>query len=139
MDSFTDYLAEITGGASQAAIARVADLDQSNVSRWRKGAKPSPEAVIRIAHHYGRPVPEALYRAGLVSEETAKRLRVTDAPGLSSYPYPALLRELGRRLAHAEHTPHTIQSPADYGEEPSPDDYDLAAGTADGPIDRPRP
>lgn len=130
MSTFLDYLDEISGGATQTDLAKAADVDQSNVSRWKRGSKPSPETVIRLAHHYRRPVHEALYRSGLITEETAQRLRVGEVATLSDYPNAALLREIERRMEpRTSEVPDTITSPADYGEEPIPDDYELAAGT----------
>ena len=135
MSTFLDYIDEISGSESQSTIARIAGVDQSNVSRWKKGSTPSPEAVIRLAQHFRRPVPEALHRAGLISQETATSLRVTNAPGLADYPHAALLRELERRLDRMSPAPEIISETEQ--EDPNPDDYDLAAGHVQRPDDRP--
>lgn len=134
MSSFLDYLDEISGGETQAGIAAAAGVQQSSVSRWRRGSAPSPDAVAKLATHYGRPFPEMLTRAGLITEESAQALRIATGTNLSAYRNAALLRELERRLeARASDPAESIQSE----EHPNPDDYDLAAGTVARPDDRP--
>lgn len=128
MSSFLDYLADISSGASQRDIAHIAGVEQSTVSRWKRGSMPSPESVVRLATHYGQPIPEALHHAGLITEDTAKRMRLRQSPRLSDLPHDVLLRELSRRLDRMSAPDGPITSPADYGEEPDPDDYALAAG-----------
>lgn len=135
MSSFLDYLEEISGGASQSDIAKAADVQQSSVSRWRRGSAPSPEAVARLASHYGRPFPEMLYRAGLITEESAKAHRIDGGSKLSSYPHAALLRELQHRLDSRPSAPEDKIGSRE--EDPNPDDYDLAAGTVARPDDQP--
>lgn len=133
MSSFLDYLDEISGGDTQASIAAAAGVQQSSVSRWRRGSAPSPEAVARLAQHYRVPFPDMLLRAGLITEDTAQALSIGGGTQLSDYGHTALLHELQRRLdAHPSHPTESIQSE----EDPNPDDYDLAAGTVARPDDR---
>lgn len=134
MSSFLDYLEEISGGASQSDIAKAADVQQSSVSRWRRGSAPSPEAVAKLARHYSRPFPEMLYRAGLITEDSATALRINGGVSLSDFHHNALLRELQHRLDGMSDSPATIR---EVEEDPNPDDYDLAAGTVARPDDQP--
>lgn len=126
MSDFLGYLHDVSDGALQADIARVAHVGQATVSRW-VNVRPSAEAMAHIARHYHRPIGEVMIAAGYLD---------TDEPAagghrapLREYTHSALLRELERRLDAQTSDPRgTITSPADYGKEPVPDDYDLAAG-----------
>lgn len=134
MSSFLDYLEEISGGATQSEIAKAAEVQQSSVSRWRRGSAPSPDAVAKLASHFGRPFPEMLYRAGLITEESAQALRIGAGTSLSDFQNAALLREIARRMEGMSPPPATIP---EVEEDPNPDDYDLAAGHVDRPEHRP--
>lgn len=128
MRTFLDYAREISDGASNTALAKIAGVNKSTVGRWAEGLDPTTDAARRIAHHYGRPVVEAFIHGNLLApgDIATREVRIP----LSEYPHGALLRELERRLdARSSDPSGTISSPAQYGEEPTPDDYDLAAGT----------
>jgi hypothetical protein len=125
MRDFLDYLRDISDGATQTQIATAAGVAQSSVGRWNT-SKPQPDVVVRLAHHYGRPPLEAMIAAGWITEQDA-RVRAQER-SLSDYSDTALLREVGRRMAQTSDRPGRIGSPSDYGEEPIPDEYDLAAG-----------
>lgn len=123
---FLGYLREISGGATNVEIAKIAGTSHTSVGRWSKSI-PSPEVVVRLARHYGRPPVETMVAAGYFTAEEAS-VGTVRMP-LSAYPHSELLNELDRRLVQASHRSHIIESPEDYGEEPTPDDFDLAAGT----------
>lgn len=131
---FLGYLRDISGGATNVEIAKIAETSHTSVGRWSKST-PSPEVVVRLARHYGRPPVEAMVAAGYFTAEEA-RVGTVRLP-LSAYPHRELLHELDRRLVQSSHHDRTINSPADYGEEPTPDDFDLAAGHVARP-DEPR-
>lgn len=125
MSRFIDYLTDISDGDTKATWARIADASPSSVTRWSpdhpQHHNPRPEQVIALARHYARPAVEALIAAGYL---TARDVAVTEVnQPISAYSNRALLTEVARRM--------TVTSPADYGQEPDPDDYDLAAGTLD--------
>lgn len=130
MTDFLDYLARISGGEQRQRLARIAEVSPSTVTRWDKSRQdyiaPKAEAVMRLARRYGVSPLEALAEAGVVSADEVN-LNVVNRP-LSAYPHSALLHELQRRLDRMSAPDGPITSPADYGEEPDPDDYSLAAG-----------
>lgn len=127
MPDFLSYLHDISGGATNVELGRIAGVSHTSVGRWSRSA-PSPEHVTTLARHYARPVVEAMVAAGYLTAEDA-HAREVRVP-LSEYPHHQLLRELERRLDEARSSdPHgTITSPQHYGEEPRPDEWDLAAG-----------
>lgn len=135
MTDFLGYLHDVTGGAQQKDIARAAQVNQATVSRWTT-IPPSAAAIANIANHYRVPVAEIMVAAGYLDADHARPIR---AP-LATYSHTSLLRELERRLDAQPSDPQgTITSPAQYGEEPHPDDYDLAAGDVRRDTDRPGP
>lgn len=132
MSDFLGYLHDVSGGAQQQDLPRVAGVGQATVSRWNS-VQPSASAIARIARHYRVPVAEVMVAAGYLDVTDARPVR---AP-LSTYSHVSLLRELERRLAEVLDPDATISSPAQYGEEPTPDDFDLAAGDIRRPADPP--
>ncbi|MGP5483335.1 helix-turn-helix domain-containing protein [Brachybacterium alimentarium] len=128
---FLGYIERISEGATRAQIAKIAGVSGSTITRWDPSRsdhiKPKADAVIAIAQHYGQPPLEALIEAGVLTASDA-RIRVA-ARSLSEYSHAALLRELQHRLDGMSAPPEKISGPEDYGEEPIPDDYELAAGT----------
>lgn len=132
MAQFLTYIRDISDGASNVELARIAGVNKSTVGRWDE-TLPNLEPVVRLARHYGRPVLEALVVADLITaEDVARTSRPLNVETLSNH---AILREIDRRMTHVSDSPATIPSPE--GEEPNPDDYDLTAGHIDRPDDRP--
>ncbi len=126
MPDFLSYLHDISGGATNVELGRIAGVSHTSVGRWSRSA-PSPEHVTTLARHYARPVVEAMVAAGYLTAEDA-HAREVRVP-ISEYPHHQLLRELERRLDARTSDPQgIITSPAQYGEEPTPDEYELAAG-----------
>lgn len=125
MSNFLDYLRDISNGAPNTEFARVTGVNKSTVGRWDHIA-PSLDAVRALARHYGKPVIEVMVRAELIDP---RDVNATVQANLTEFSNHALLREIERRMGpQTSDAPETISSPADYGEEPTPDDYDLAAG-----------
>lgn len=133
---FLGYIDRISDSATRAQIAKIAGISGSTVTRWDPSRndhiKPKADAVIAIAQHYGQPPLEALIEAGILTSTDA-RVRVADR-SLSEYSHSALLRELQHRLDGMSPPPAKIPEEK---EDPSPDDYDLAAGHVDRPDDEP--
>ena len=133
---FLGYIERISDGATRAQVAKIAGVSGSTITRWDHTRddyfKPKAEAVIAIAHHYGAPPLEALIEAGVLTEQDA-RVTVTSR-SLSEYDHTALLRELQHRLDGMSEAPVKVHS---IEEDPSPDDYSLAAGHVDRPDDQP--
>lgn len=93
-----DYVEHTAPGALQKEIAVDAGVDQSTVSRWKKGGAPDPEGVITFARTRGRSPVEALLAAGLITELEAKAK--PRAPiNLDEITDEQLLELLRRRLA----------------------------------------
>lgn len=126
MSDFLGYLRDISNGDPQIRLAQVSGASQTTVSRWAT-VRPNAEAIVALARHYQRPIAEVMVAAGYpeAAHSPSGRARTP----LSEYTHSALLRELERRLdARSSDPSGTISSPDQYGEEPTPDDYDLAAG-----------
>lgn len=133
---FLGYIERISEGATRAQIAKIAGVSGSTITRWdptrNDHIKPKADAVIAIAQHYGQAPLEALIEAGILTASDA-RIRVA-AQSLSEYSHTALLRELQHRLDGMSPASAKIRQ---VEEDPSPDDFDLAAGHVDRPDDQP--
>lgn len=127
------WLDRISHNDNPTTIARRIKTPASTVTRWRDGSTPSPTQAAAVARAYGRPVLEAFVAAGFLTEQEA-RVRPTKPADLTAH---ELLDELRVRINRLEmsHPLETITSPEDYGQEPTPDDYDLAAGHITRPHD----
>lgn len=136
MSDFLGYLDRISGGEQRQRLARIAGVSPSTITRWdpsrADAIQPKADAVIALARHYQQAPLEALVEAGIVTAEETQ-LREVSAP-LADYPHTSLLRELQRRLDQMSLPSGNIRGQK---EDPSPDDYDLAAGHVDRPHDRP--
>ncbi|MGW4426398.1 helix-turn-helix domain-containing protein [Streptosporangium sp. NPDC004631] len=97
-DTWWQYVERITSGATQRAIAATIDVDKATVWRWKTGTAPSPEAVIRLARAYQRPIVEALVASGAITPEEADIRHVAVAPNLSELDDEELVDELLQRL-----------------------------------------
>jgi transcriptional regulator with XRE-family HTH domain len=97
------YVAAVTGNATQKDIASATGIDQSSISRWRRGTNtPRAEAVVALARTYGRSPVEALVAAGYLSSSELGVVELTTLTGdLSRAPIDSLLGEIRRRLLTA--------------------------------------
>lgn len=107
-ETWWQYVERVTAGATQVAIAQATGVDKATVWRWKKS--PGPEAAIRIARAYKRPIAEALAASGAITADEAgvKEVTVTIAP--SDLDDEDLIRELRSRMtrhrSHAEEYDH---------------------------------
>jgi transcriptional regulator with XRE-family HTH domain len=90
------YVESVGRGAQQNEIAARADLDNSLLTRWKKGQAPAPQHVLKFARAYGRNVLEAFVAAEYITDDDAALREVT--VGLDSYTDQELSDELLRRL-----------------------------------------
>ena len=125
-DDFLSWLRRISDGDPNVRFAQIAGVDKSTVGRWTE-KPPSPDSVRALAIHYGHPVIEGMIAAGHMTQEDATAQMRTGT--LRDYSPRELLRELERRIDEMSPPPDKISGPEDYGEEPTPDDFELAAGT----------
>lgn len=97
------YVATVTGGATQKDIAAATGIDQSSISRWQRGTNtPRAEAVVTLARTYRRSPVEALVAAGYLNSDEVGVVELTTLTGdLTSVSIDALLSELRRRVLAA--------------------------------------
>lgn len=139
MNTWMEWLREAAGWVSDREIARRVGVSPSSVGRWAD-TPPKVENVVTIARTFGAPVSEALVAAGYVSRDelhTPQAIR-----NLGAFTSRELLAELNRRIDDTPIQPAPtgpVTDPSDYGEEPRPDDWTLAAGHVSGAPDRLRP
>jgi transcriptional regulator with XRE-family HTH domain len=103
MTHFTDWLdrqlAE-RGVRTSAEAARLFDMPQSTIDRWRTAKQPPTAATMRkIAEGLGVPVLQVCVAAGFLTAEEAGQVEVP-AP-VDSIPDAELVAELARRLDRA--------------------------------------
>lgn len=118
-ETWWQYVQRVTGGASQAAIARAVQVDKSTVWRWTKNtASPIPEVAIRFARAYGRPVTEALVAAGAITADEAGVTTVVVRTKPSELGDDELIEEVRRRMSRhnnpaeeIEHVPEEATKP----------------------------
>lgn len=91
-----EYVERVSGGASQAAIAKRIGLTSPSVSRWQSSA-PKPENVVMFARSYGRPVLEAFVAAGFLTAEDARE-RPAGRPDISQFDLDELLAEIRKKF-----------------------------------------
>lgn len=63
----------MAGDVSQKEIAEMAGVDQSAISRWKRGGKPDAATAVRFARSANRPPLEALVVMGFITPEEAKQ------------------------------------------------------------------
>lgn len=131
MDWIT-YTATVSDGATLSTIARKIGISHSTVSRW-SNTDPKPKDVVAFARAYGRPVLEAFVAAGFITESDAQARPAS----LSVLKSTELLEELRRRITpdgqiHSSPRPETVNTAR---KEPTPNDFDLAAGHIATPED----
>lgn len=133
---FRTWLNEATNNATNAEIAHKTGIAKSTVGRW-EGALPRPETIVQVARAFKANAVEGLVAAGYLHDDEVRIPKVIHRP--SDFSSFELLDELRTRVVNARiemsHPLETITSPADYGQEPTPNDYDLAAGHITRPHD----
>lgn len=91
---WTEWVQEVTGGASARQIAARTHRSHTTVSRWiRDGGAPA-DVVLNIAKAFGGDPIQGLLAAGLL---TLEDLRPALRAGLSAAPQTLLTAELHRR------------------------------------------
>ena len=96
---WSEYVRTRSEGRLQSDIALLVGVDQSTISRWKrgKGGQPSPDNAMALARAVGESPIVALLAAGYLDEDEVEGV-VRVAEGLSTATTDALLAELGRRL-----------------------------------------
>lgn len=95
------YVTRVSEGALQKEIAARAGVEQSTVSRWKRGGSvPDPVPVAAFARAYHRPVLEAFIAAGfLTAQEAGERPTALPLSPLTSLTDDELLDEVRRRMS----------------------------------------
>lgn len=70
-NSWWTYVEGTLDGDSALEAGRRAGFDSSAFTRWKKGARPDVDFVVKFARAYGRPVVEAIAAAGFITEAEA--------------------------------------------------------------------
>lgn len=79
--AWAGYLEQAMPGVTQKQIAAAAGVDQSTVSRWRRGAgQPSAQTVIRLARRLNLSPTQALVAAGHLTADEANAEVTYTAP-----------------------------------------------------------
>lgn len=81
--SFIDWLTAMTralGYNRDSELARALQVDQSIVSRWRKGSRPSVEHLARVSALTGTPLEPLLVLADYVSASAVRNATVPEPP-----------------------------------------------------------
>lgn len=120
------WIRDISDHAPDRQVANRIGIAPSTVGRWQE-YPPKVDAVVKLAHAYGVPVADGLIAAGYVQAGDLRTPRYER--DLSRFTASELLAELTHRVtADGQQLHERINSPTDYGEEPDPSAYDLAAG-----------
>lgn len=96
---WSEYVTAHIEGRKQSDLALLVGVDQSTISRWKRGEgkMPTPDNAMSLARAVGDSPVAGLLAAGFLKEDEVDGVvRITD--GLSSSTTDALLAELGRRL-----------------------------------------
>lgn len=91
------WVSEISHGASQLEIAAKAGIDNSHISRWKRGYQPSVQFVTKMARAYGVSTLRALVEAEMISEQEAD-IHTEVIASFSEATNEQLIEELQRRL-----------------------------------------
>jgi hypothetical protein len=98
MDSWPNYLRDLTGDEPQDSVGRKVGLNGSTINRWRNGSRPgNPAEVAALAVAYDGNVLEAFVAAGYLTAEQAgvpPRAR----PDWSAVTNKELIEQLAARL-----------------------------------------
>ncbi|GAA3881798.1 hypothetical protein GCM10022243_52940 [Saccharothrix violaceirubra] len=87
-------------GLSTGDLARLAKVDRSRFTDWRRGRKISIENARSIARVFELSMLEVMVEARLITAEEAQLREI--APNAGMLPDEELVNELGRRLKHAQ-------------------------------------
>lgn len=122
------WIRDISDNASDRQVAQKIDIAPSTIGRWRE-YPPKADVIVKLARAYGAPVADGLLASGYVTAGDLREPRVER--NLGRFSASELITELAHRVTDDEQqvAQGPVTSPHDYGKEPSPDDYDLAAGT----------
>lgn len=127
------WIRDISDDAPDRQIAAKIDIAPSTIGRW-KNYPPKIDALVKLARAYGVPVADGLVAAGYVQPGDLRTPRYER--DLGRFTATELLAELEQRVsADGRRLHEQITGPSDYGEEPTPDDFDLAAGRIARPGD----
>jgi hypothetical protein len=74
------YVTKTIRKDTYSSAAKRVGVDKSAFTRWKNGARPDPNLVVKFARNYNRNVLEALVAAGFLTEEEAD-LREVDTGG----------------------------------------------------------
>ena len=74
------YVTKAIRKDTYSSAAKRVGVDKSSFTRWKNGARPDPNLVVKFARNYNRNVLEALVAAGFLTEEEAD-LREVDTGG----------------------------------------------------------
>lgn len=109
-ETWWQYVQRVTSGATQTAIAAVTGVDKSTVWRWKADkANPSPDAAIRLARAFRRPVAEALVASGVITPDEAGVTEVFVRADATELDDAELITEMHRRLTRARNLAEEIQ------------------------------
>jgi len=92
------YVQDVTHHAQGIDIAARAGIDNSHVTRWKKGQNPGGHFVVKFARAYERNVLEALVAAEYITEEEAALHEVRI--GLDEFNTLQLIDEVRERVKH---------------------------------------
>lgn len=93
-----DYVLQNIEGSTMRDAAHKAGFDQSTFTRWKKGARPDPDFVLKFARAFHLNVLEALVKAGFITDDEAKLRQVeTGGVRLRQAANEELLAEILRR------------------------------------------
>ena len=98
------YIEKTLGGMSALEAGRRAGFDSSAFTRWKKGARPDIEFVVKFARAFGRPVVEAIAEAGFITDDEAglKYVTVGTQEALAAADPRSLVEEVFRRMTEAK-------------------------------------
>lgn len=94
-----EYVASALNGMSALEAGRKAGFDSSAFTRWKKGARPDVDFVVKFARAFDLPVVQALVAAGFITDEEAnvREVAIGQREAVLAAP-PALLAEAVARL-----------------------------------------
>lgn len=94
-----EYVTKHRGVDNDTEVAAKSGVSTPTVGRWRRSV-PQPEAVVKFARSYGRPVLEGFVAAGYLTQaDVAGNVTIAD---LSSIPDDELVSEVLARMKRGE-------------------------------------
>lgn len=96
MDFLSRAMAPQVGVISDSKLARMLDLNQSSVSRWRNvGQRPHPDVLRRMADTFDLDILPLFVAAGYLTQKEAGL--TTFEVGLDKYSFDVLMGEISKR------------------------------------------